>query len=549
MHPDEPGYPCGQPQLNFDVLRRVCHHLVDVSDVLSFALTCSTLTEDALRRRLRMAPVNLLNGESIDNFYRFIFANEPARAPYIYGLKLPASYNYDIQVMDNSRFQTIDDHLVALLEAAIHIQYLYFPTSVSDPIFDAAMKLTTLRELHAVSDVYQGPLRFRLTTLRSPLRSLRIEENDPFGDNISTTHLHNGLSHFAPTLEVLELDFFQIEIPSSSVTIPFTAVRSLKVKNADFIFDLDQVAILLRLFPNLDNTLSLGTCLGTNVAEDEYLIMRQRNQEAQKAHAWSGLDWLVCDAETAFLMALQCSIRRMDIGVPHSRGKRYLTETLRHNSPRQLHLSLSFRDGFGVLDGLLPFEAADKLTHLVVFADFDVPYQRRARRRRKHIRVPWDQFIDRAVDSIKHLHITHLRIVFYYTVHQALPDPWPEGDAVSTECEVDLHSAATRLRDTMPTLQYLFLTACGGTYAIPPREEWEPCQKQTLDKWLSSKAWRVVHDNASGGLRPSTRTPESGSCIMELSREDAERVMHQEELRLSCDEEDMVRQCSDSTGD
>ena len=59
----------GQPRLNFDTLRLICNSLTNVSDVLSFALTCSTLKNDAFQRRLQMAPIILSNPEAVDKFF------------------------------------------------------------------------------------------------------------------------------------------------------------------------------------------------------------------------------------------------------------------------------------------------------------------------------------------------------------------------------------------------------------------------------------------------------------------------------------------------
>ena len=88
----------------------------------------------------------------------------------------------------------------------------------------------------------------------------------------------------------------------------------------------------------------------------------------QKTHTWPRLDRLACDSDVAFMLALQCPIRRMEI--PHvslPNGAQYLVETLRSNAPRQLLFGLSLFDDIRNLDGLFPFEAVDKLTHLVVF--------------------------------------------------------------------------------------------------------------------------------------------------------------------------------------
>ena len=82
----------GQPRLNFDVLRLICDHLTKVSDVLSFALTCSTLRKCAFQRRLRMSPVALSSSDSVERFHRFIFADPTSRAPHLYGLSISPEF-------------------------------------------------------------------------------------------------------------------------------------------------------------------------------------------------------------------------------------------------------------------------------------------------------------------------------------------------------------------------------------------------------------------------------------------------------------------------
>ena len=173
------------------------------------------------------------------------------------------------------------------------------------------------------------------------------------------------------------------------LTTQFTAVRTLKIKTA-FNSDSNPLDVLLRLFPRLDNTLDLGQLIG-NIREEDYLAFRERSKEAQKRRAWSGLDSLVCDIATAYLLALQCPIRRMDLEVQYSspHAGLHLADTLRHNCPRQLHVGLPLYGGFGVLDGMFPPEAADKLTHLVVFADSGRPYGCGARRKAN---AHWDRF-------------------------------------------------------------------------------------------------------------------------------------------------------------
>ena len=101
---------------------------------------------------------------------------------------------------------------------------------------------------------------------------------------------------------------------------------------------------------------------------------------------------------------------------------------------------------------------------------------------------------------------------------------------------IDLSTAAAQIIDEMPTLEHLFLTTCGHTYIVPTKKAkkgWLVFRKRTLERWLSTKAWRV-NDHDIEGLRPSH--PGFHSCV-ELSTEVAERIVTGEELHLSHQEE------------
>ena len=380
--------PSGPPGLNLDILRLVCNYLGDVSDVLSFALTCSSLMEDAFRKRLSMSPVTLSNAQSVRIFHTFIFSNEPARAPCIYGLRLLVPFDNDVQVGDQ--------YLVDLVKAAVHIQHLHFHTSISDVVYAAVAEATTLREVSAVCRSFQTRLGYHLTTFRSPLRSLRIEQIDPITrDNLPMSFFHEYLGHLAPALETLDLAYFtRVNIPPTSITTQFTAIRSLKLEAR---FGFDTLATLLRLFPNLDNRLVLGRRSSLDAGMREYPALREQNLEAQKTHVWPGLDWLACKVDMAFILALQCPIRRLDIEVPEHSAyhvKQYLADTLRPNFPTHLHLTLSFLDGLSVLDGLLTFEAAYRITHLAIAGEFRVDCTK-GRTRHKHKEISWNRFFVR----------------------------------------------------------------------------------------------------------------------------------------------------------
>ena len=89
--------------------------------------------------------------------------------------------------------------------------------------------------------------------------------------------------------------------------------------------------------------------------------------------------------------------------------------------------------------------------------------------------------------------------------------------------ETDLHPAAIRLLNAMPTLQYVSLTTCG-------QRRYSGAWKY----WHSSKAWRVVEMD-----RSDTKVPGgSGSCV-ELTGDEEELYLRYREavssFRLGAD--------------
>ncbi|PIL31091.1 hypothetical protein GSI_05787 [Ganoderma sinense ZZ0214-1] len=447
--------------------------------------------------------------------------------------------------MDEFELYIVEDLLVAILEAATHIQYLDFNTSITDSMFDAMVKLTTVRELRIITDVprYQEQFLKRLAIFHSPLRSLHISGSKLAGSNMPASFLRDCLDHLAPTLEFLDLDDFPIDIVPSSVTTQFTAVRSLKLQTY-FTSDCDLLGVLMRLFPNVDHTLELGS-LYASVLKDDIPEFRERCDEAQRRHCWSGLDRLICDPYTAYLLALRCPIRRMDINVGPPRAGRYLADTLLLHCPPRVHVCVSLPDGFGVLDGLFPpsREAAGlRLTHLVVFADTRIHHGRRSSRRNRSRAQLTFECIP-LEETAQHLRLTHLRIVFHYNIYlsRARKTAVPNADSVGNVPVgdgMDLEVTKARIADAMPILGYLLLTSCGQTHAIPSRKEWSEYRVETVNKWLASKAWRVVYDHDSEEIHLGPDDARPGARCVELSREAEERIAREEELQLSCNEEE-----------
>ncbi|KAI1791018.1 hypothetical protein LXA43DRAFT_1182178 [Ganoderma leucocontextum] len=459
-----------------------------------------------------MSPVVLSDTESVDRFYRFIFADAVARAPYIYGLNLfcagSGSEKYD------SRLEVIHDRLVALLEVATHLECLHTTAAMDGPILIAVAKLTTLRELSVPSESGPHPEishKF-LTALRSPLRSLHVLTYPSADRDISASFLHDQLAHFAPTLEVLDVGDFTLDISPPSVTTPFTAMRTLKTGAICGFYQQD---VLLCLFPNLHDIFIPHDLVTT----DPYPVIRQRNKDAQKTCTWWRLDRVVCTALSAYLVAIQCPIRRMDINREVSFKTRCLAETLRHNSPRQLSFHIVLWDGLRMLDGLFPSEGAGRLSHLVMLVGLEVHREQTTMVHNND--VFWDPLMDRLIDSMKHLRLMHYYNVYQASSRKTRPNTVFDGEFVNIAREADLHPAATRFFDAMPTLQYVFLTTCGHTYLLAGGS-WN-----ARNKWSSSKAWQV--DDVNEKLRWSNG--KRGSCV-EMSDEAAKVVMDREELQL-----------------
>ena len=144
-----------------------------------------------------MSPVVLRPfGVSIGRFHSFIFQDAVGRAPHIYGLKLS---DWDYKLPINDMPDDMSRRLVDLLEAAIHIEYLYLSDIDLPHVVLATMeKLTTLRHLSmCTQSATDDPFKL-LTALRSPLEYLRIS---------SVHEIYNlPASFFAPSIGPFRFD-------------------------------------------------------------------------------------------------------------------------------------------------------------------------------------------------------------------------------------------------------------------------------------------------------------------------------------------------------
>ncbi|PIL30601.1 hypothetical protein GSI_07302 [Ganoderma sinense ZZ0214-1] len=442
--------------------------------------------------------------------------------------------------MDGPHWSTLSLRLAAVLEAAIHLEYLHLSASIRDPVFTAASKVASLQELIINVDSSEHSsceaLRKFLTILRSPLRRLRIEEDyreDSGGIRASFIH---DLIHFASTLEALELSYLVLDMHPSSVKTPFAAIRSLNIVSSCSFPPRSLPAETLQcLFPNLDHVLQIGELAVQWEGGEQYdrLAHRARSKTVQTIFTWSKLDHFICDTNAAFVLALRCPIRRMEISMTWlPEEEQDLAEILRYNPPQKLLLSL---DATPINRLVFPPEAADKLTHLLsVQLNFKRPNRQRRTTRPDGIGVdiPWNQFMTNLIDMLKPLRLIHFRLILNYRASYDPPswatrqpsdfdatlDTGLTGTVIPSE--TDFQPTAVRLLDAMPTLQYFFLAVSRYSSMTTSRTHHE-------SRWESSKAWRVV--SASGGPHPSDTV--RSSCE-ELDSVAAEIILSREELKL-----------------
>ena len=115
--------------------------------------------------------------------------------------------------------------------------------------------------------------------------------------------------------------------------------------------------------------------------------------------------------------------------------------------------------------------------------------------------------------------------------------------------ETDLHPAAIRLVDAVPSLQYVSLTTCG-------ERRYRGAPAGNSKYWHSSKAWRVVGHrdgaNEDSNFHLSPYAPPAGNDsggsrslrVVEVTKEEAEAVMDREDLRLRDREEVSAAFCN-----
>ena len=367
------------PLLNIDVLAIACEFLTDVSDVLSMALTSSSVHPIAIRWLLHMCPVYLRSGPSICRFHFFLFADEPARAPHIRALHIDLRWPVPAQSRDE-----ICSLLIHILEPCEHLERLTIAFQqeslpiIAEPSFLHAMTaIPSLKSFSVRSASFDGIML--LPHFRTPLCMIGIHtQYATVGTRCPAT-----LKEFLPcavvnTLENLELDRFAIEpldaqtpddvpIPSVFSMAPYPAMRSLSV---DSFRGMPLLAHLQHLFPALDGTLHINQFhMWYRISEHVAVEIRARNQRSQDSDGgasrpWQKLDRVVCEAPMFYVLGLRCPIGLAMIHCGSVENYRYAAVALRENPVPRLKLTLYHE--LGMFEGLFSPELAGRLTHLTL---------------------------------------------------------------------------------------------------------------------------------------------------------------------------------------
>ncbi|KAI1782370.1 hypothetical protein LXA43DRAFT_871315, partial [Ganoderma leucocontextum] len=285
-------------QLNFDVLRLICSVLTDVSDVLSFSLTCSSLRPVAVRQRLSMRPITLADPKSVRDLYNFVFVDEQARGPQICAITIPVQRT----LRDPSK-QLVDCLLAVLVSAtSLRTLSLYVPgqqsTLFGHPRFLAAVAgMSSLQELSIVSSVDLA--NHILGSTRSSLKTFR--HSDLYKDYERKLLTSGTAPQLASTLEEIDVPLsFLVAAAKSSTSLP--AVRSVTLTG---VFDLFRLEILLAVFPNLDRTLIVNESIRA-YGDDDLVALQRLNREAQKTRGWKGIDQVATSPFMLHALGLTC---------------------------------------------------------------------------------------------------------------------------------------------------------------------------------------------------------------------------------------------------
>ena len=315
------------PPLDLDILSAICAFLTDYPDLMSLSLTCSVFRPLAIRTMLRTRPIVLKTVDTILKFHDFVFSDAAARIPHILALVIEEAY--DETQPDPERSERAIEALIAILRHAPCLMSLQLSSATGGQLLGylhdrrvsaAIGEVVSLRELTIKGQMEATDF---IGAVRSPLTKLTLcFLLNPTGGSLdwSSTFISTTLSHFKDSLESLSIEGSGVRLECSSLGSPaptFTQFNNVRSLTLNELVALPHLSILLELFPNLDGNVHLtgfacyrvaGPGSTQNECYNIFKRVREENGRAQKRRWWMRIKRLICDAETLFVLNLQCPI-------------------------------------------------------------------------------------------------------------------------------------------------------------------------------------------------------------------------------------------------
>lgn len=392
--------------LNYDILAEICKSIPNVHGILTLTATCSTLRRIGVPYLLRSRKIIVKADNNLLKFRDFALAGSPKnRLAHLRAFEISHGFNHSPEFEmslrfdhssngEDSRLSPSAEELVAsvmdILRGAVGLEYL----SLGGP---RAFFLADDRSLWLQELVSKGILRVMATPnilrcLQSPLKTICGLTLPTIGDDegqaeddeerytrepVYPKDLNALVSHFSTTLQTLQIDALNTNVPLDLNAPQYPAVRSLTVSA---LLDLPRLDVLMHMFPSAGLSLSLyipELLYPSVLPSDPQLRAEARieNLAAQNSPgSWTSIGALSCTPTILYLLGLKCPVKILRI-VPDdmngfdTQAKEYISHALRTNLPAKFSLSnLMITDAALVLDGLFPTGA----TQSIRFLDLDI---------------------------------------------------------------------------------------------------------------------------------------------------------------------------------
>ncbi|EIW55180.1 uncharacterized protein TRAVEDRAFT_51309 [Trametes versicolor FP-101664 SS1] len=531
-------------RLDLDTLEIVCTFVEDPQTLVSCSLTCHAFREIATKRLLAVRAVDLCDERSIRAFHTFLFASTAARSPYV------RIINLLVENVDARSRMAVAQLVVDILKHAPFLERLSIPFGEQTfmclrhlDIHKAIGKLTRLQDLSI--PLWSGYTEQILLTIRSPLKIIRVSLEAIWTSDrtewITPDRLHEVVGAFSQTLESLSITQRPIKLDPDSKGLPYPAVDSVEFSGTA---GPPWVDVLVHMFPSLGLTLNLGEGDYMLVDEDaEQQRIRLANKEHQARGArWERLGTVVGDTLTLYMLGLTCPIGRLMVDSSSAHLKDRLVEVLRDSPPTHLKLTIMLSHGVGAFEDTFPVEVVPRLTHLVLFVIYDNLDEDERTDRFTVSAMQWAAFLELVICAIRHLRLTHLRLVIYYNVDLTGENTvgYSKGFVRSLR-EHKSSSIAAALMEAVPTLRYVFLTF-GGHYEVraSQKDNWVDEDRAAIEmrgQWMKSSGWASV---GGEGAEDGSRALAGAQPLRVLEDEVAEKMIEDEGLLVSRQDESMM---------